>query len=245
MARAKRREYDPSRLWLGDSKFYLELVGNQVYVVHDGPELNDCLAGLASREVLMHVRLTDQSATTEEGNQIKAVSTGWDLLRSELLLDPKFRFGFPSRPSQFEEFIAGLYVRNSWDHVILTPRSGDKGRDVIAEKRSGLRARVLEQAKAYSPRTRVTHNHVRAMAWVVCNDSQGTSGRITTTSTFGPTITTGGEFASILPARLQLRDGAAFIDWVRETAGNDSGSIRGKEWGDWMPYLRLSKRPHY
>ena len=50
---------------------------------------------------------------------------------------------------------------------VITPRSGDYGRDVIATKRGIGRVRVIDQVKAYRPGNLVTANDVRALAGVL------------------------------------------------------------------------------
>ena len=67
-------------------------------------------------------------------------------------------------PFAWEEIIAGAYKEAGFDEVILTPRSGDKGRDVIATKRDIVTIRVIDQVKAYSPNRRVTPFQQRSIA---------------------------------------------------------------------------------
>jgi restriction system protein len=55
-----------------------------------------------------------------------------------------------------KEIIAGAYHRSGFDEVILTPRSGDHGRDVIAIKKGIGSIRVIDQVKAYKPGHLVT-----------------------------------------------------------------------------------------
>jgi Restriction endonuclease len=81
-----------------------------------------------------------------EGRLIEAVTTIWfdivDLLRK----DPSVAFQIPWHT--WEEIMAGSYERAGFDEVILTPRSGDRGKDVIATMRGHGTIRVINQVKA-------------------------------------------------------------------------------------------------
>ncbi|MCP3944118.1 MAG: restriction endonuclease [Desulfobacteraceae bacterium] len=89
---------------------------------------------------------------------------------------------------KWEEIIAGSYERAGFDEVILTPISGDLGRDIIAIK-SGIGAiRVIDQVKAYKPGHVVSANDVRAFIGVLSADQNATKGVMTTTSVFAPKI---------------------------------------------------------
>lgn len=72
-------------------------------------------------------------SSTDEGKIVRAVAIPWFDIIECLIKDPKEAFQIP--PYQWEEIIAGTYKEAGWDNVILTPRSGDYGRDVIAEKK--------------------------------------------------------------------------------------------------------------
>ena len=61
--------------------------------------------------------------------------------------------------------IAGAYVEQGFE-VILTPRSKDKGRDIIASSSLG-KIRIIDQVKAYRPGHIVTAEEVRAMVGVL------------------------------------------------------------------------------
>src|SRR6516225_9135365 len=63
--------------------------------------------------------------------------------------DPELMYQL--NPRKWEELIAGAYELAGFDEVILTPRSGDKGRDVIAVKKGIGCIRFLEEVKAYKP----------------------------------------------------------------------------------------------
>ena len=75
-----------------------------------------------------------------------------------------------------------------WPEVILTPRSGDHGSDIIASKPGIGSIRIIDQVKAYSDRHRVSADEVRSILGVLSADLNVSKGIITTTSMFGLTI---------------------------------------------------------
>src|SRR5437868_3825685 len=88
-------------------------------------------------------------AADQEGRIVEAVSLPWFDILELLQRDPDAAYQFDSRV--WEEIIAGAYTRAGFDEVILTPRSGDKGRDVIATKSGVGSIRIFDQVKAYMP----------------------------------------------------------------------------------------------
>ena len=114
-----------------------------------------------------------------------------------------------------EEFLAGAYERDGYE-VVITPRSSDKGRDVIATKSGFGSIRILDQAKAYSPGKSVTQDDVRAMLGVLATDSNASKGVITTTSDFQPGILSGDDFKRFMPYRLELKNGQQLRDWLKQ-----------------------------
>jgi Restriction endonuclease len=72
-------------------------------------------------------------APADAGMLITAVAEPWFEIIEVLLKDPNAAFQIP--PEKWEEIVAGAYKRAMFDEVILTPRSGDFGRDVIAVKK--------------------------------------------------------------------------------------------------------------
>jgi restriction system protein len=76
--------------------------------------------------------------------------------------------------------VAGAYDRVGFDKVILTPRSGDLRRDVIAIKYGLGTVRVIDQVKAYGPGHLVTADDVRALLGVL--DADGASKGFLTTN---------------------------------------------------------------
>jgi len=145
-----------------------------------------------------------------EGQLIEGVAVPWFEILRELDRNPKFLFQIDWR--QFEEFLAGAYERAGWPEVILTPRSGDGGRDIIATKPGIGSIRIFDQAKAYKPGHLVTADEVRAMLGVLQVHPNVSKGIITTTSRFAPGVDQ--EFQAFMPYRLELKNGEQLLSWL-------------------------------
>jgi restriction system protein len=98
--------------------------------------------------------------------------------------------------------------------VVLTPRSGDKGRDVIATRTDIGTIRFYDQVKAFKPGRIVTANDVRATYGVLCLHQNVSKAVVTTTSQFAPGVFD--EFKPIMPYRLELKDGQQLTRWLLE-----------------------------
>lgn len=117
----------------------------------------------------------------------------------------------------WEEIVAGAYKEQGFD-VVLTPRSNDKGRDVIATHKGIGSVRFFDQVKAYGPMHLVTADHVRAMMGVLTIDPNVSKGVLTTTSGFAPGILADPEIARFVPYRLELKDGPHLLEWLESIA---------------------------
>jgi restriction system protein len=109
-------------------------------------------------------------------------------------------------PRVWEEIIAAAYDKAGFDEVILTPRSGDYGRDVIAIKKGFGSVKFIEQVKAYSPGQVVKADEVRALLGVLQAEQDASKAIFTTTSTFAPRIEQDKLIKPFLPYRLELID---------------------------------------
>lgn len=109
-------------------------------------------------------------------------------------------------PRVWEEIIAAAYEKEGYDEVILTPRSGDNGRDVIAIRKGIGCVRFIEQVKAYKPGHIVSADEVRALLGVLSGEMNTSKGIFTTTSAFAPGIRNDRFIAPFLPYRLELVD---------------------------------------
>jgi len=227
-----KKEHDPDRLWLNKGAtfnvadslidlpfynrrqygWYLNILSDGRYeVLYDDPEHNECISAIASPSVLLQTDVVMLGEKTEEGELVKSVRQTWGEIVKQIRLQNDFLFEFTKVSRAFEMFLAATYRMDGFDEVILTPRSNDRGRDVIASKTG---RRILEQAKAYGVRRRVTHEEVRAMGFVVQRDKIPSKGAITTTSDFAPTIYTSDEFQGFVPDILELRNGSRLSEWL-------------------------------
>jgi restriction system protein len=107
-------------------------------------------------------------------------------------------------PRKWEELIAAAYDKAGFDEVILTPRSGDYGRDVIAIKKGFGSVKFIDQVKAYKQGHIVTADEVRALLGVLSGEQDASKAIFTTTSVFAPKIEDDKFIKPFLPYRLEL-----------------------------------------
>jgi restriction system protein len=152
---------------------------------------------------------------TREGVLIEAVALPWFDIIEELAKDPTAAFRIPWR--KWEEIVAGAYERAGFDEVILTPRSGDQGRDVIAVKKGIGIIRIIDQVKAFAPTNLVTADDVSALIGVLHGDG-ASKGYLTTTSDFAPGIATNPLIQKFMPSQLELVNGSTLLARLKELA---------------------------
>ena len=121
---------------------------------------------------------------------------------------------FQISPRTWEEMIAAAFDQDGYDEVTLTPRSGDRGRDVIAVKNGVGCIRIIDSVKAYKPSHLVKHDDVRALLGVLSGDPKASKGIVTTTSDFAPGIATDPLIAPFMPTRLELMNGEKLKSWL-------------------------------
>lgn len=149
-----------------------------------------------------------------EGQIVEAVGVPWFRIMEMIKKDPKSIYEID--PFKWEEIIAGAYDAAGFDEVILTPRSGDKGRDVIATMTGIGSIRIIDQVKAYSPNNPVPANDVRAIAGVISMEQNISKGVITTTSNFAPKVEEDDLIKKVIPYRLELRPRDKLLKWLEE-----------------------------
>jgi restriction system protein len=154
---------------------------------------------------------------TPEGCLIEAVAVPWFEIIAAIGRDPNTVFQIS--PRKWEEIIAGAYSKAGFDEVILTPRSGDLGRDVIATKKGLGTIRVIDQVKAYGPGYLVTADDVRALLGVLPGDG-ASKGFVTTTSDFAPRLREDPLISFHVPARLELINGEVLLKRLKELAAS-------------------------
>lgn len=144
-----------------------------------------------------------------DGDVICAVAPACRYFLQQLSRDPN---AFQQlQPRQFEELIAGAYEEEGW-HVVLTPRSGDRGRDVIAERDDFGSIRIIDQVKLYTPGRVVDADDVRSIFGVLALDLKASKALITTSSSFAPGVYK--EFEPVMPSRLDVRNGEQVRAWL-------------------------------
>jgi restriction system protein len=118
---------------------------------------------------------------------------------------------------KWEEMIAGTYKASGFDEVILTPRSGDHGRDVIAIRKGVGFIRVIDSVKAYKPPHLVEYDDVRALIGVLHGDG-ASKGFLTTTSDFAPNMMKDPLITRWIPSQLELVNGTMLLARLQELA---------------------------
>ncbi|MBZ5499541.1 MAG: restriction endonuclease [Acidobacteriia bacterium] len=163
-------------------------------------------------EVLVQATVVVFGDRHKEGQVVAGLAVPWFEIISQLERDPEFLFKIPWR--KLEEIIAGAYTRAGWPEVILTPRSGDRGRDVIATRPGVGSVRIIDQIKAYRQGYVVTADEVRSMLGVLSAEFNVSKGLITTTSRFAPGIDKDSGLNAFMPYRLELKNGDELRQWL-------------------------------
>ncbi|HLJ92757.1 MAG TPA: restriction endonuclease [Gemmataceae bacterium] len=171
---------------------------------------------IRARPSILLQAVVELGERTKEGHLIEAVAPAWFEIAKMIEKDPSAMYQIADR--KWEELIAAWYKAYGFDEVILTPRSGDLGRDVIAIKRGILSVRIIDQVKAFSPGRLVSANDVRALLGVLGSDRAASKGLVTTTSDFAAKITEDELIAPYLPTRLELVNGAGLVTRLADVA---------------------------
>jgi restriction system protein len=157
---------------------------------------------------------------TAEGVLIKAASVVWGAVVDQLKNDWTKAHDIP--PHVWEEIIAGAYDMAGFDEVILTPRSGDHGRDVIAVRKGIGCIKIIGSVKAYAPGHLVSYDDVRALIGVMSGERDASKGILSTTSEFPPRIMDDPFIAPFVPYRLELMNGRQLQKWLLELVSKRS-----------------------
>ena len=206
----------------GPSRFPYEQVAAQlrpqIAAILSNVERNNVL--LDAPSVLLQAVIIPGDKTTE-GQLVKAVALPWFEIIDLVSRSPETIYEIDWR--KWEEIIAAAYKQQGFD-VTLTPRSNDKGRDVIATSRRLGSVRFFEQVKAYRPGHVVTAEEVRAMVGVLTLEPNVSKGLVTTTSTFAPGILQDPDIARLMPYRLELKGRDALLEWLSTIAAETKSS---------------------
>jgi restriction system protein len=196
-----------------DSRTYVGSVGLSINV-SSSFALSEAIGVQRGASLLLQTVIVP-GERTPEGHLIEAVTLPWFEIIAAIGRDPNTAFQIA--PRKWEEIIAGAYHKAGFDEVILTPSSGDLGRDVIATKKGLGTVRVIDQVKAYSPDHLVTADDVRALLGVLPGDG-ASKGFLTTTSDFAPRLREDPLISFHVPARLELINGEALLKRLKELA---------------------------
>lgn len=140
---------------------------------------------------------------------IRVFSAVSDELFARIAERPQDRFLVS--PRLFEETVAEVLVRMGY-RVEITPYSGDKGRDIIANIATpAAPLLMLVECKRYGPNRPVGVEPITRL-WTRLFDDKANLALAVTTSTFAPVAQ---EFAKTRGYQINLADGQKFIDWVR------------------------------
>ena len=152
---------------------------------------------------------------TDEGQLIKVATIPLLAIIERIMKDPSLMYEID--PRKWEEIIAASYDESGlFDEVTLTPRSGDRGRDVIAVKKGFGSVRLIESVKRHKPGTKTTAEEVQALLGVMLSDPQASKGIVSTTWQFAPKILDNPQIAQYIPHRLELVDGASLVERLKE-----------------------------
>lgn len=158
--------------------------------------------------------IVSRVGSDEDGSIIRVLAPAWNRIAELVRKDPDELFQLS--PTQWEELVAASYDKAGFDEVILTPRSGDFGRDVIATKHGWGTVRIIDQVKAYKAGHVVTANDVRALLGVLHGDPKATKAVMTTTSSFAPKILEDPYISPFCPYRLELVDGEQLFSRLKD-----------------------------
>ena len=162
----------------------------------------------------------------DDGRLVEAVALPWFEIMRMIKADPNSIYTI--NPYTWEEIIAGAYTRAGFDEVILTPRSGDNGRDVVATKRGIGSIRFFDQVKAYKPGHLVTAEEVRAMVGTITAAANVSKGVVTTTSDFAPRILQVDYVRALVPYRLELKGRDDLLSWLEQLSSTRTTDGTGR-----------------
>lgn len=162
-------------------------------------------------QIDLNAELVVQGDKSEEGRLVLGVRIAWHEIIRYFGDHPEEIFNID--PRRFEELIAGAYEREGYD-VILTDRSGDKGKDIIATMPGRGAIRIFDEVKRYKITRPVTAKEVRALLGTITARGNVSKGVLTTTSHFAPTLLDDPDIARLIPYRLELKPREALFPWL-------------------------------
>jgi restriction system protein len=155
-------------------------------------------------------------AKVDAGILIKSISSVW--IEMARTLGNDWSQAFKLSPTQWEEMIAGAYRQQGYEEVIVTPRSGDHGRDVIAIKKGVGTVKIINSMKAYAAHRKVGYDDIRALLGVMSGEPDISKGMLSTTASFPKNVELQPEIKRFMPTCLELMDGPRLQAWLKELA---------------------------
>lgn len=194
-----------------------EQIGDPQTFIKAAELLHEAIRSLARKPDSTRPELSLQSVIipehpVAEGMLIASTNDLWLTIVDELKADWSRASSIHWRT--WEELIAGAFTRYGYD-VILTPRSGDRGRDFIASKKGVGSVRILGSVKAYSPGHLIAREEVLALLGEVTADRNASKGLFATTSDFAPGILRDADIQAYMPNRLELMNGKQLQEWLK------------------------------
>ena len=172
------------------------------------PDPKDSLPTLLAQTLIV------PESKTAEGVLIASIALPWRRILKLITEDPSLMYQIDDS-RRWEEIIAASYQESGlFDEVILTPRSNDGGKDVIAVRKGYGSIRFVESVKKYKPGNEVTADDVRALGFLL-SDPKNSKGIVSTTWKFAPRIEEDPLIKQYIPYRLELVDGEKLIERFR------------------------------
>lgn len=147
-----------------------------------------------------------------EGRLIETVYPVWNSIMDILEKDWSEIYRIP--PDKLEELVAMAYKKDGYDQVILTKRSGDDGRDVIAIKTGRHSVKIIGSVKRYARERLVPYDDVRALLGVLGGEQDASKALFVTTSDFPVRLPSARFIKPFIPTRLELMNGTGLREWL-------------------------------
>lgn len=165
-----------------------------------------------SAESVEHLELDRSEITERNRDVILSVARLPFKLIAKILRSPQEIRNLT--PRQFEEFVADVLAELGFTDIVLTPRSGDGGKDVIASNMiNGIPLAFYFECKKYAEGNKVQLDTLRTLLGTMAHEAtQVNKGVLVTTSTF----TRGCRELILSEARLDGKDYDGVLGWVDE-----------------------------
>lgn len=115
---------------------------------------------------------------------------------------------------KWEEILAGAFELAGFEEVVLTPRSRDFGRDVIAVRRGVGAIKIIGEMKAIGPGRVVDYVDVRSLLGVLAGELDASKAIIATTGRFPSLINKDKIISKCIPTRLELLGCDELVGWL-------------------------------